>query len=88
MLHHPFFLFSPVTVFGGIAFVMALLTFGQGDFGFYVRTFPVKGSTYTGIAFGLNLLFNPLQFPFVQQQFAGTARFGNQMGRSLGERRN
>lgn len=83
MLHDALFLFGPVTVFRGVAFVVALLALGQGNFGFHVYAFPVQGSAHAGVAFGLNLLLQPFQFPLVQQQFALPARFTHGVGGGL-----
>ena len=56
MLHNAFFLLRPVTVFGRVALVMALLTFGEGNLGFDVMPLPVECSADTGITFRLYLL--------------------------------
>ena len=79
MLHDPFFLFGPVAVFGCMALIVALLTFGQSNFCFDVGAFPVNRSADAGVAFGLNFLVQTVDFTTMHQQLTFAPWLGNDM---------
>lgn len=72
----------------GVAFVVFLLAFTQGDLAFDEVVFPIQAQGYAGITFLLHGAEQLAQFALVQKQLPGSSRVGDDVRAGGGQRRN
>jgi NSS family neurotransmitter:Na+ symporter len=83
--HQPLFFPVPIALFFGIALVVLLFTFGEGDFAFHQVVFPIERGGHHRVA----LLFHRLpQFAYLsllEQQLAGAGGVADKVGGDGGQ---
>src|SRR5690606_22801299 len=79
--HDALLLALPVPFLGGVPLVVVGLALGQGDLALHHVLLPVQGEGDTGVALLLYGTGNAVDFPLVEQQFAGSIGLGHKVGR-------
>lgn len=88
MAHRPLFLAVPIPFFLGIALVVKLFTFGEGDFAFDQVFLPVKRCRHHCVPLLLHRFTQIFNLLLLEQQFAGANGIADKVGGHGGERLN